>query len=421
MDCQIRRAETVAELVVVGSLDSSWSSYFSDQLDEVVRSGALDVLVDMVGVSYLSSNGIGLLVRYHRQLARIGGRFRIVAESETVAHVLRLTGVWQLLHDEAPSPQQKPGTAPKSETIETDGLVLHVFPRAARGDPERLGLMGDPSRLYGQGYDASDERSWSASPDAAALGLGALGPDFEACRGRFGEFLAVSGVAAYRPTAGPGRPDFEQSAGAFVPKVHVLYGLSFPTRGASLVRFEAKGDPTSASVSLSRIAEACLEQNGGGVVGLLIAAETEGLVGAALLKSPLGIRNGVDPFAHPQVREWLSLTPEPEHSRSTALVVGVATRTVSPALAPFVRPLASAKSPELHGHFHAAVVPYRPLPGGAIELAATVSHVFEPGRIDSILHLLSDSRAIVGAGESSFARGVCWYVALEAPAGKAVA
>ena len=93
MDCQIRRADDVAELVLVGSLDSSWSSYLSDRIDEVVRGGALEVRVDMAGVSYLSSNGIALLIRYHRQLRKIGGRFRIVADSEAVSHVLRLTGV----------------------------------------------------------------------------------------------------------------------------------------------------------------------------------------------------------------------------------------------------------------------------------------------------------------------------------------
>jgi anti-sigma B factor antagonist len=412
MDCQIRRADRVAELVVVGSLDSSWSSYFSDRIDEVVRGGALEIRVDMEGVSYLSSNGIGILVRYHRQLAKIGGRFRIVADSEAVSHVLRLTGVWQLLHDEAPLAALGPGPAQKCETIEREGMVLHVFPDTSRGEPERLELMGDPARLCEGGYGARDERTWSAIPEAVALGLGALGPSFLACRGRFGEFLAVSGVAAYRPTAGPGRPDFEQSAGAFVPKVHVLYGLAFPARLPALVRFEAKGEPGSASVSLSQIAQASLDQARSGVVGLVIAGETEGLVGAALRRSPVEIPDGVDPFAHPDVRDWLSLTPEPEHGRSTALVVGVAARRVSPALAPFVRPLSSARSAELEGHFHAAVVPYRPLSGGAIELAATVSHVFEPGRIDSILHLLGDSRAIVGAGESTFTRGVFWYVPL---------
>jgi anti-anti-sigma factor len=420
MDCQIRRAADVAELVLVGSLDSSWSSYLSDRIDEVVRGGALEIRVDMVGVSYLSSNGIGVLVRYHRQLAKIGGSFRIVADSESVSHVLRLTGVWQLLHDEARSPVVTPVPAQRGQTIERENMVLHVFPNSSGGEAERLELLGDPARLFEGGYDACDERTWSAVQGEAALGLGALGPSFEACRGRFGEFLAVSGVAAYRPTAGPGRPDFEQTAGTFVPKVHMLYGLAFPVRGATLVRFEAKGAPGSASVPLSQIALGCLDHTKADVVGLVIAGETEGLVGAALRRSPVGIPEGADLFAHPDVREWLSLTPEPEHRRSTALVVGVATRTAMPVLAPFVRPLSSTGSSELEGHFHAAVVPFRPLAGGAIELAETVAHVFEPGRIDSILHLLSDSRAIVGAGESTFGRGVFWYVPLAVQGGAAL-
>ena len=103
MDCQIRRSDDVAEMVLVGSLDSSWSSYLSERFDEVVRSGAQEVRIDMSGVSYLSSNGIGLLVRYHKQLRKIGGRFRIVADSEAVGHVLRLTGVYQILHDDGPA------------------------------------------------------------------------------------------------------------------------------------------------------------------------------------------------------------------------------------------------------------------------------------------------------------------------------
>ncbi len=69
MDCQIRRSDDVALVVLIGSLDSSWSNYFSDRIDEVVRGGALEVRVDMAGVSYLSSNGIALLIRYHREIA----------------------------------------------------------------------------------------------------------------------------------------------------------------------------------------------------------------------------------------------------------------------------------------------------------------------------------------------------------------
>jgi anti-anti-sigma factor len=412
MDCQIRRADNVAELVLVGSLDSSWSSYLSDRIDEVIRGGALEVWVDMAGISYLSSNGIGLLVRYHRQLQKIGGRLRIVADSEAVSHVLRLSGVAQILGDDGPSPAPGAGPAARCEAVEREGMTLQVFPKGSGGGAERLELIGDPARLPGRGYDAPDERTWMAVPGAVAFGLGALGPSFEACRGRFGEFLAVAGVVAYRPSAGPGRPDFEHAAGAFVPAVRLLYGLAFPVERAAVVRFEAKGEPGSASVPLSQIAEACLDQAGGGVVGVVLAGESDGLVGAALRRSPVGLPAGLDPFAHPEVRDWLSLTPEPEHSRSTALVVGVATREAGPALGPFVRPLLGTRAPELQGHFHAAVVPYRPLPGGAVELAATVSHLFEPGRIETILHLLGDGRPILGAGQSTFTRGAFWYVPL---------
>jgi anti-anti-sigma factor len=412
MDCQIRRADGIAEVVLVGSLDSSWSAYLSDRIDEVVRAGALDVRIDMAGVSYLSSNGIALLVRYHRQLREIGGRFRIVADSEAVGRVLRLTGVSRVLLDDGPSAAPGVAPAPRCEVVEREGMVLQVFPKPSGGGAARLELIGDPTRLAGPGYDAVDERTWMAVPKAAALGLGALGPSFEACRGRFGEFLAVAGVAAYRPSGGPGRPDFEHAAGAFVPGMRVLYGLAFPVERAGLVRFEAKGEPGSASVRLSQIAGACLDQAGGSMVGIVLAGESDGLVGAALRRSPADRPAGLDPFAHPQVRDWLSLTPEPEHARSTALVVGIATRETDPALSPFVRPLTGASSPDIQGHFHAAVVPYRPLPGGAVELAATVSHLFEPGRIESILHLLGDSRPILGAGESTFTRGVIWYVPL---------
>jgi anti-anti-sigma factor len=412
MDCQIRRVDDLAELVLVGSLDSSWSSYLADRIDELVRGGAREFRLDMAGISYLSSSGIALLVRYHKQLQKIGGRFRIVADSEAISHVLRLTGVSQLLRDDGPSLAPGAGRAARAEVVERDGLVLQVFPRASGGAAERLELFGDPARLPERGYDARDERTWTAIPGAVALGLGALGPSFEACRGRFGEFLAVAGVAAYRPSAGPGRPDFEHAAGAFTPGVRLLYGLAFPADRAPVVRFEAKGEPGGARVSLSQIAAASLDQAGGGVVGVVIAGESDGLVGAALRRSPVGLPAGLDRFAHPEVRDWLSLTPEPEHSRSTALVVGVATREAGPALTPFVRPLLGASAPGLQGHFHAAVVPYRPLPGGAVELAATVSHLFEPGRIETILHLLGDSRPILGAGESTFTRGAIWYVPL---------
>ena len=180
-----------------------------------------------------------------------------------------------------------------------------------------------------------------------------------------------------------------------------------------MVRFEAKGEPGSASVPLSQIAEACLDQAGGDVVGVVLAGETDGLVGAALRRSPVGMPAGLDPFAHPEVRDWLSLTPEPEHSPEH----GPGRRGGDPRGEPgagAVRPAAlgergrrssratSTRRSSLTGRSPAARSSWR----------RRSQHLFEPGRIETILHLLGDSRPIVGAGESTFTRGVFWYVPL---------
>src|SRR5262249_17779869 len=159
-------------------------------------------------------------------------------------------------------------------------------------------------------YGPADDRAWRATPDGVALGLGALGPDFEACRDRYGEFLAAAGVAGYRPSAGPGRPDFEQATGAFPPAVRGLYGPTLAMRpAATLVRFEAKHESENRSVPLSQLVQACLAESETRTVGVVLVGETDGLVGAALRRSPVEVPVGTDPFAHAQARDWLSMTP----------------------------------------------------------------------------------------------------------------
>jgi anti-sigma B factor antagonist len=417
MDCHISSANEIAEVVLIGRLDSSWSQYLSDRLDEVIRTGVREVRVDMSGVSYLSSNGIALLVRYHRQMRQIGGCFRIVADCEAVANVLNLTGVARMLRDQGPAAgAAAAGSDVSCLTLDLAPMTLQVFKGPGNPAIERLEVTGDPTKITSGGYGAADDRTWRAAPGRVALGLGALGPGFEACRDRYGEFLIADGVAAYRPSDGSGQPDFEQSAGKFIPEVHVLYGITFSmSTAASLVRFEAKGDALTRSARLSELADACVAQSGVETVGMVLVGETDGLVGSALRRSPVEIAAGTDPFTQPHARDWLSMTSEPEHARHTALVVGVATRAPCAALAPFVRRLSGSDATGIQGHFHAAVVPYRPLPIGRFEMGTTVQRLFEPGRVETVLHLLGDTRPIVGSGESTFTRGAFWFVPLALP------
>jgi hypothetical protein len=241
-------------------------------------------------------------------------------------------------------------------------------------------------------------------PGTFAVGLGAFGRDFADCRERFGEFLAAAGAAAYLPTDGTDVADYVVSAGALVPELKVLYALACEGSFAALARFESR--PREDRIALSDIADACLEIVEQESAGMVMVAESAGLVGAALRRSPAVEPSNAAPFGYPQVREWLSFTPERAHPRSLALVAGVVSRAERPELAAWLRPL--RKEGSTSGHLHAAAFSYRPLQKGAIDLVPTVAALFDGETLQGVLHLLADDRDLVGVGESELVRGACW-------------
>jgi hypothetical protein len=242
-------------------------------------------------------------------------------------------------------------------------------------------------------------------PDSAfAVGVGALGNNFEDCRDRFGEFLSVAGATAYLPTDGASIPDYMLSTGNFIPEVKILYAVSCEGLFTWVIHFEKKKDFSTAT--LTQIVNACLEYSGANIIGIVMIAESAGLVGAALRRSPAVQTSSTAPFSHPEIREWLSFTPERVYAQSLCLIVGIAARAEHPTLAPVVRPLGKEHLPL--GHFHVTVFPYRPLKRNDIDLKTTVATLFEAETMQDLLHLLSDDREIVGIGQSEFIRGTCW-------------
>lgn len=239
-------------------------------------------------------------------------------------------------------------------------------------------------------------------PDVFALGLGAFGDSYEACGERFGEFLSVAGCAAGQPAEETGSADYMVSSGNFVPRVMTLYSLCCRGQFAKLLRFE--GDPSAGPVRFGRIVAACMAADGSPAAGIVMVAESAGILGASLKRSP----TAAGPlFRYPEIRQWLSFSPVRSHSRSVAIIAGVAVHPPAPTtLAPLLRPINA--DPCLLGHFHAAAFGYHPLRKGYVDLDSLVKRLFETGGLQGVLHLLADDRPSVGGGESEFTRGACW-------------
>ncbi|TAJ24672.1 MAG: anti-sigma factor antagonist, partial [Nitrospirae bacterium] len=208
------------DVAVKGRLDAYWAEHLARLLAEAIGGGTRHLRLDLGEVDYLSSAGIRVLLQYYKQLKGGRGSFLVSATSAPVKTVLALVGLEELLGGKGePSPSRSGGVGESDEQsrvtlLDRGAARFEVF----AGSPFAslsCRAIGDPGLLSG-GLCARRTQSLPMQfPQGAfAVGLGALGYDFQDCRDRFGEFLAVAGALVYRPTGMRPVPDYQLQAGA---------------------------------------------------------------------------------------------------------------------------------------------------------------------------------------------------------------
>lgn len=92
-----RRSGTVTVLALRGWLVAYKSDEaFKDRVADLVRAGHTSILVDLSGVEYIDSGGVGVLVSTLLHVTRRGGQFKLLNPSERVARVLEITGLHEV-------------------------------------------------------------------------------------------------------------------------------------------------------------------------------------------------------------------------------------------------------------------------------------------------------------------------------------
>ena len=396
-----------------GRFDASWSEYVGSAIETAIQRGEHHIEIDLGNVHYMSSAGIGVLLKYRKRLAGVGGSLRVINPVDDVLSVLRLMKLEELLLGERSS---KSGlgvaspTAVSERKLELNGVQFESY-HLEQKHPLRCEWFGYPDRLTSGTLDPEDAFKLSLSEDRVVIGLGSLGQELQAQASqdgslcRFGELLAVSGIGIEQPTDGSRVPDFQISRGDMIPDLQLLYGISMRGDFAHLIRFEA-GRSQRGSFPLSGFIQGVLDafECKQGAFALVVEAAT--VVGASLIQSPTRA-DGKSPWTFPGIRNWISFTSEQNEDRMLALIVGIACKDSDEELRPFLRPLKEGGS--VQGHFHAAVFPYRPLAKGLLPLHQTIHDLFKHDTPKSVLHLLSDDRPIEGVGQTELMRGACWF------------
>ena len=322
---EIVREQRTNEVVlkVSGRLDGYWANHLAEAIHDVLREGVHNLRLNLSQTFYVSSGGIRILVEAYKEFVGVGGSFAIVYPSPGVKQVIDLSGLGPLLFGGSAG-ETTAAAEPQAERIETEGCVFETYSHEASATLA-CRAAGRPQLLPQAEFSGRDCEILTLPKDVFALGLGALGEGFVACRDRFGEFLAVAGNAACQPTDGTNYPDYLVASGTLVPKVTALYGIACRGGFRKLMRFECP--PSGVPVPFSAVLAQARRQFPGTSVGLTLVAESAGLLGAALKRPPVAAAGGAQRvFEHPEIRRWLSFSPERGFTRSVAVIAGVVSK-----------------------------------------------------------------------------------------------
>ena len=88
-----RLSDDVAVVVVTGEVDLYTAPRFKDVLLQTIDDGALQVVVDLAGVTFIDSTALGVLVSGGKSLDRRSGSLAISCPDEKIRRILEITGL----------------------------------------------------------------------------------------------------------------------------------------------------------------------------------------------------------------------------------------------------------------------------------------------------------------------------------------
>ena len=374
-----------AELVQLsfeGRLDAAWSEPAAQELEAAIRLGRPRIEVDLAQVAFVSSVGIGVLLRAVSRFRAVGGTLVVVDASDEVRRMFRVSKLDAVLLGER-------ATARAPATEGTDVAIGDGW----SGTAILLDDRGGQARVITRGM-------LHAGPGTLAFGHLGLAADFAGANGHFGEGLAVGGTVAVTPGDAP-RTDCVTTEDGSGSDCAALHAIAVDGPIALRARFERS---TGGAVPLSSLA-AQLAAVAGGPVAFVAAGECAGAFGAWARTSPDRWTTDATRMDDALLRTALRYAGEPMHAGESLVAVGIAALPAHRAMLDEAVDGALAEAGAVALHAHVAVAAYRPVP-------ATTTDPVAAGRLLAEQPLRGVMHALRGpdGAETRFVRGVAWAV-----------
>ena len=116
----IRQVGHVSVVEVTGKLTSFESGALRDSIAQLLKEGRKQILLNLSGLVYLDSSGIGDLVHTYMSVIKRGGEMKVVGLTDKVEEILKITHLYQVFQefqDERSALQSFPENDSKRKTV----------------------------------------------------------------------------------------------------------------------------------------------------------------------------------------------------------------------------------------------------------------------------------------------------------------
>ncbi len=395
---------TMKGLQLSGRFDGLSATDIEKKLDSMILDGEREIIMDLTGISYISSAGLRVLLKAQKVLEKISGGLILLGVQPAVLQVLQVSG-FERLFQFAEDPDHIGTRAEignertaRPSTFEINGA--RITERQFQCQRGRFFAIGNHAKLASSSYESGDVVAIRNSDILFGGGVAALGDHYQDFKYLFGEAMIVDGHFFVYPAVKRSSVDFMLKR-EMDPSLTFKFLQGFGFRGdyRSILQF----DDFSRRLTLGDLIQISDGVVQASIYGLIIVAESAGIYGMNLRQVPIQENKPVqgEIFDQKNFADWIDYPLEMAFLDHVIIAVGLVVKDKS-VLNGRTEPIFSKES---RSHIHGAIFEKGALSKNIAEFRSEQDRIISDLNLLKIQHLL---------GKCQFKSGMAGIVELEA-------
>lgn len=402
LEIEIKERESFKLVEPQGRIDGLSAPELQTEFEKLTSSGARQIIVSFETVSYISSAGLRIFLTLQKTLKKIGGEVVLICLSPSIMEVFSVSGfasIFRIYDSESQIPELARTGGTSARVIETMINGVKILYTTAEVKPGTINIIGSQEKLGTAAYTEKDVIEISSCDIQYGTGLAAMGDEYDEYKNLFGESLIIDKNFFSFPALRKSAVDYmlADQVNSFF-KYKFFHGFRFSGEPSVILRY----DETEEFLSLSSLISAAGELASTNLFGVVFLAESGGIYGMHLKKSPV-VENkppSGEIFEQKNFPDWMDFPLEATNANHIIAAAGIAVKNRN-ALSDNYRQLFSEDTPF---HIHGAVFEKGLLSKEVLSFNNELSRVLGELQASRVQHLL---------GKSKFKNGMLAIIDLE--------